>query len=104
MKRLVLITALLCASAPAQAGENCTCRYKGQDIGEGRTVCLATPNGPQMARCERVLNNTSWKFLGNSCPYASMEQIKPYSVANPEIFSTLKTRNLKKSVTGKLKI
>ena len=104
MKRFVVITALLCANAPAQAGENCTCRYKGQDIGEGRTVCLATPTGPQMARCERVLNNTSWKFLGNSCPYASMEQVKPHSVAKPEVFSTKKNGKFNQSIAGKFKI
>jgi hypothetical protein len=64
--------ALLLASAiGAQAGENCTCRgNNGQDVPEGKTVCMKTASGMKMARCERVLNNTSWKMLEESCPVA----------------------------------
>jgi len=45
---------------PSYAGENCTCRYEGND--------MATSQGRKLARCERILNNTSWKFLGDGCP------------------------------------
>jgi hypothetical protein len=55
---------------PSSAGENCTCRGNGQDIAEGQTVCLKTASGSKLARCERVLNNTSWKILGTDCPLA----------------------------------
>jgi len=53
---------------PAHAGDNCTCRYEGNDVAEGNTICMATPKGRQLARCDRILNNTSWKFLGEGCP------------------------------------
>lgn len=59
-------------SGPAFAEGDCTCRGNGQDIPEGQTVCLKTASGMQMARCERVLNNTSWKMLDNDCPTASL--------------------------------
>lgn len=54
------------------AGENCTCRGNGQDIPEGQTVCLKTASGMKLARCERVLNNTSWKILDSDCPTAAL--------------------------------
>ncbi len=46
----------------------CTCRYRGQDIGLGDAVCM---NG-RLARCEMVLNNTSWSFTESPCPLASL--------------------------------
>jgi len=75
MRRLLLISGLvLAASGSAQAGSNgeCSCRYKGGEIFEGQTACIKTANGPTMARCERFLNNTSWKFLNQPCPTASL--------------------------------
>lgn len=30
-----------------------------------------------MARCERVLNNTSWKMLDVPCPFANAEELGP---------------------------
>ncbi|WP_026380229.1 hypothetical protein [Afifella pfennigii] len=75
-KRLITLSlapvlALLGASFAAAAGD-CTCRASDGVIArEGETVCIATPNGRQMARCEKVLNNTSWRFLESPCPTAS---------------------------------
>ncbi|MBZ8132570.1 hypothetical protein [Afifella sp. IM 167] len=75
-QRLVLALGLsaasLLAAEAAHAGSDCTCRAKGGVTArEGDTICIATPNGQQMARCEKVLNNTSWKFLNTPCPSAS---------------------------------
>jgi len=56
------------------AGEDCTCRGNGQDVPEGQTVCLKTASGMKLARCERVLNNTSWKILDSDCPTAALPQ------------------------------
>ena len=73
MKRLMLCAALLCVVSAAQAGSDaCTCSYDGGDVFEGQTACIRTANGPILARCERVLNNTSWKFLGEPCPDAQL--------------------------------
>jgi len=61
-------------SATALADENCTCRGNGQDVPEGQTVCLKTASGMKLARCERVLNNTSWTILDSDCPTAALPQ------------------------------
>ena len=62
------ILVVLTANA-AHAGPNCTCRYKGADVALGQSVCMKTPDGPRMARCDRVLNNTSWKITDGPCPF-----------------------------------
>ena len=53
------------------AFSECTCRYKGGETMDGQTVCMATSKGKELALCEKVLNVTSWKFLGQPCPTAS---------------------------------
>lgn len=67
----------------ALAGKDCTCRYKGAEVTEGQTACIKTPKGMQMARCERVLNNTSWKFLEVPCPLASHIEKPNLSTGTP---------------------
>lgn len=42
----------------------CTCRMQRRDYAIGDQVCIRG----QRAVCDRVLNNTSWRFLGQSCP------------------------------------
>jgi hypothetical protein len=67
-----LAPALILGASAAQADPNCTCRAAGGVTAAlGETVCIGTPSGPRMARCEMVLNNTSWKFLEAPCPQAS---------------------------------
>lgn len=69
MKALISATLLLIYSALAHsAGGDCSCRAKNVVAYEGEVVCLSTPNGPRLAVCEKVLNNTSWKFLPQNCP------------------------------------
>ncbi len=53
--------------APAEAGPQCSCRYKGQDVPVGGQACLKTPHGMRVATCGFELNNTSWKFSKRSC-------------------------------------
>lgn len=72
MKRWALLLAALAIAPPAVAASECRCRYKGASAAEGETVCLATADGPRLARCERVLNNTSWTFLDAACPTAKL--------------------------------
>jgi len=55
-------------ASPSFAGPDCSCRHKGGDTPEGQTACIRTNQGMKLARCERVLNNTSWKMLEQSCP------------------------------------
>jgi hypothetical protein len=48
----------------------CTCRAEGTSFALGAVVCMKTPDGPQLVRCERVLNNTSWQPTKVPCPTA----------------------------------
>ena len=66
-----LSAAGLCALSVSPALSDCTCRYKGGETADGQTVCMATAKGRQLAVCEKVLNVTSWKFLGQPCPTAA---------------------------------
>jgi hypothetical protein len=70
----------LVASIPgiAAAGPDCVCRHPGGETREGMTACIRTPAGTSLARCERVLNNMSWKVLNLPCPEARRQ--KPMSL------------------------
>jgi hypothetical protein len=57
-------------AASADGPIPCTCRAQGTSFALGAVVCLKTPEGPRLARCERVLNNTSWTPLEMPCPTA----------------------------------
>ena len=65
MKRVIAILCLL--PTLSFGAPECSCRSKGVVAYEGQIICLQTPNGPQLARCEKVLNNTSWRFLQRPC-------------------------------------
>ena len=55
----------------ANAGESCNCVANGQRVELGKLFCIKTASGNEfLARCERVLNNTSWKRLQDGCPTA----------------------------------
>ncbi|MEX3009216.1 hypothetical protein [Hoeflea sp. TYP-13] len=75
--------ATIMSATPAIAGEteNCNCVANGQRVALGKLFCIKTASGKQfLARCERVLNNTSWKRLQDGCPSAgnwSEEQQNP---------------------------
>ncbi|WP_186394072.1 hypothetical protein [Stappia sp. TSB10GB4] len=47
---------------------DCPCRYFGVKYRIGETVCLRGPDGPRLARCSMMLNNTTWETLDRSCP------------------------------------
>jgi hypothetical protein len=50
------------------------CRSRAGPVPLGAVVCLEIPCvGRRMARCDRVLNNTSWTFLDQPCPVASRQ-------------------------------
>lgn len=69
---LALTGLVMLAAAPAAiADPNCTCRYRGQSYTVKSCVCINRSDGPQLACCELVLNNTSWSFSDKGCPTAS---------------------------------
>ncbi|GKX34011.1 MAG: hypothetical protein MnENMB40S_16290 [Rhizobiaceae bacterium MnEN-MB40S] len=62
------------AALADENGIECTCVANGERIEIGQVVCLRPGSGkPFMARCERVLNNTSWKRLQDGCPTANLD-------------------------------
>jgi hypothetical protein len=66
------IVSMLLAFPPANAlaDPQCFCRHRDGATPEGKTACIRMPQGMRLARCERVLNNTSWKILDVPCPSA----------------------------------
>ena len=46
----------------------CYCRAQGRLFALGETACLRSPDGPRLAQCGMVLNNTSWRFTDRPCP------------------------------------
>jgi hypothetical protein len=78
-----LFAALIFAASPASAGEDCECVGNGKKIKEGGVVCLQIGSSTRyLARCERNLNNTSWKKIADGCPTASMSP-RPRHAENP---------------------
>lgn len=61
----------------SQAHAECTCRSADGDVKQGETACIITSKGPKVARCEKVSNITSWKFLDTVCTPQKVSSIKP---------------------------
>ena len=91
MRLVRIIFSALIASivifAAGSAKAECICRYKSGEIIEGQTACLATAKGRELARCEKVLNVTSWKFLGEPCPSAANDG-QPISLPSEPVYSS----------------
>jgi hypothetical protein len=58
----------------AVAMADCICLYKGGEVMHGHTACLVTAKGRELARCEKSLNMSTWKFLGEPCPTAQSDE------------------------------
>lgn len=59
---------LLCAVSMAPTAQaDCKCLYAGGEVKQGETACIKTVAGPRLARCEMVLNNSSWTVLDKAC-------------------------------------
>jgi hypothetical protein len=71
----ILLAAASFAVPAAWAGEECECLGNGKRVKEGGVICLRIGSSdPYLARCERNLNNTSWKKISDGCPTASSSQ------------------------------
>lgn len=65
------LAVMLGAAVPAWA--DCTCIYAGGIAKQGETACIKTAAGPRLARCEMVLNNSSWTVLDRACDIEQTE-------------------------------
>src|SRR5262245_54239877 len=65
----LIVVALGGSPMPAKA--NCQCRANGRTFEQGQVACLKLPNGTELARCGKELNNSSWKKVQDGCPSAS---------------------------------
>ncbi len=83
MRILILFgfAAFLTASSIKPSIADCTCLNRGTEVKEGKTACIKTANGEQLALCEKNLNVTNWKFLGEECPTALNKARKEQEVA-----------------------
>jgi hypothetical protein len=66
MSRIVLAL-VIAGFATSAANADCACLFAGGAVEHGQTACIQTAKGKQLARCEKVLNNSSWTFLDESC-------------------------------------
>jgi hypothetical protein len=60
----------------AATGQNipCRCRFQGKDLQLGAEVCMNTPNGTMLARCDLLLNNTTWAPTSIPCQLNSQNR------------------------------
>lgn len=45
----------------------CLCLFRGRQFRVGERVCMQTPDGIRITRCDLVLNNTSWIPTDEPC-------------------------------------
>lgn len=92
MKHALFIVGMLLgtslAPVAASASDGCTCRFSGGEVYEGETACIRTTGGATLARCEKFLNNTSWKMLNQPCPTASLA-VPEGSQADPAVLAAI---------------
>jgi len=60
------IALALATAAPAFAAPQCLANGKSFQVGQ--VACLTLAGQSHLARCEMVLNNTSWTKVGEVCP------------------------------------
>ncbi|MGN6548654.1 MAG: hypothetical protein ACTHJ3_01985 [Pararhizobium sp.] len=82
MKLALLTLAFGLAAASAAAGPRCFCLTGGVRVAEGQVACIRAGTAEAaLARCERVLNNTSWTKLRDGCPQSNRSAPQARSAA-----------------------
>jgi hypothetical protein len=74
------ITILIALFVPTAAHADCTCRARGLVAEHGQTMCINTPSGYRLARCDKVSNIASWTFLDGACPQIATRPSQPQSI------------------------
>ncbi|TPM31576.1 hypothetical protein FJ967_25150 [Mesorhizobium sp. B2-3-4] len=86
----------LAMAAPASAFAAQECLANGKSYQVGQTACLNVADQSHLARCDMVLNNTSWTKVGDSCPANTMAphlHVTPISTPAPSMVPTEPTEN-----------
>lgn len=80
------------APAPVLAAQACLANGKSFKIGE--TACLTIAGESHLARCDMVLNNTSWTKINDDCPGTTPPVMTtPISTPAPSMVPTEPTEN-----------
>ncbi|WP_246707374.1 hypothetical protein [Mesorhizobium sp. NZP2077] len=69
--------------APAPAPTTSVCRANGQFTLGGGFACLVVAGDTHLARCDTVLNASSWTNVQEGCPGPPQAQVTPDSQAYP---------------------
>lgn len=72
-----LIAFAMLVASQGMAFADCQCLANGRRYHHGEVACLILPNGSQLARCDMVLNNSSWKKIRDGCPEAGAVPFSP---------------------------
>jgi uncharacterized membrane protein len=71
----LLVALAVLAPAGASAEHKCQCLYHGKKFEQGELVCLRVDGATRLARCDMLLNNSSWTFVQTGCPTALLTPI-----------------------------
>lgn len=82
-------------SLPAHADQ--TCLANGKSFQLGQVACLTVAGSSHLARCDMVLNNTSWAKIQDNCPGLSTpvppQDMRQQSSAQPHAEPNEPTEN-----------
>ncbi|MBZ9846418.1 hypothetical protein LB565_00175 [Mesorhizobium sp. CA14] len=78
--RPVGLALALAAPTPSLAAP--TCLANGKSFNVGQTACLTLDGESYLARCDMVLNNTSWTKIKDECP-GDAPKSHPTSISTP---------------------
>ncbi|UVK45764.1 hypothetical protein BPNPMPFG_001330 [Mesorhizobium sp. AR07] len=84
----------MAAPVAALAAQECLANGKSYQVGQ--VACLTIADQSHLARCDMVLNNTSWTKVGDSCPENTMAphpHVTPISTPTPSMVPTEPTQN-----------
>ncbi|NUS19414.1 MAG: hypothetical protein HOQ25_06430 [Mesorhizobium sp.] len=72
----------LALAAPTVSLAAPTCLANGKSFNVGQTACLTIAGESYLARCDMVLNNTSWTRIKDECP-GDAPKPHPTSISTP---------------------
>ncbi|RVD61805.1 hypothetical protein EN828_17670 [Mesorhizobium sp. M2D.F.Ca.ET.185.01.1.1] len=72
----------LALAAPTLSLAAPTCLANGKSFDVGQTACLTIAGESHLARCDMVLNNTSWTRIKDECP-GDAPKPHPTSISTP---------------------